>query len=113
MIAIRLSPVIVTQVPPCISWLNRDMMSPAAAALASSSEGPSNITKVTKTPTTRKAQSLTMDSVAIASIMPSWCSVASIWRVPNRMAKAASASATNSAESVRIGALVKVPSYCR
>ena len=28
--------------------------------------------------------------IAIASIRPSWCSVASIWRVPKAMAKAAS-----------------------
>ena len=50
-------------------------------------------------PTTRKAISLTTDSVATASIMPSWCSVASAWRVPNRMAKTAIAKATNRATS--------------
>ena len=36
-----------------------------------SASGPSNITKVTNTPTARKATSLTIDSVAIASISPS------------------------------------------
>ena len=36
-----------------------------------------NIQKVTKMPTARKATSLTMDSLAIASIRPCWCSVAS------------------------------------
>ena len=51
--------------------------------------------KVTKTPTARKATSLTIDSAAIASIRPCWCSVASMWRVPNSTAKVAIASATN------------------
>ena len=54
-------------------------------------------------PTARKANSLTIDSVAIASIKPSWCSVASIWRVPNSTAKVAIDSATNSAISPSTG----------
>ena len=39
--------------------------------LANSATGPSNIQKVTNTPTATKATSLTIDSVAIASIRPS------------------------------------------
>ena len=42
-----------------------------AAPSPSSAPGPSNIQKVTKTPTARKATSLTIDSVATASIKPS------------------------------------------
>ena len=61
------------------------------------------MTKVTNTPTARKAISLTIDSAAIASIKPSWCSVASVWRVPNSTAKVAIASATNSATSPSSG----------
>ena len=63
-------------------------------ACANSESGPSNIQNVTNTPTPTKATSLTIDSVAIASINPSWCSVASIWRVPKRTAKIAIATAT-------------------
>ena len=62
-----------------------------------------NIQKVTKMPTARKATSLTMDSVAIASIRPCWCSVASAWRVPNSTANTAIASITISAMSPMIG----------
>ncbi len=61
--------------------------------------GPSNIQKVTKTPTARKATSLTMDSAAMASIRPCWCSVVSICRVPNSTANAAIERATKSAMS--------------
>ena len=60
-------------------------------------------------PTARKANSLTIDSVAIASIKPSWCSVASIWRVPNSTAKVAIDSATNSAMSPSSGCVTPVP----
>ena len=42
-----------------------------ACAISSSAPGPPNIQKVTKMPTARKANSLTIDSVAIASINPS------------------------------------------
>ena len=63
-------------------------------AWPNNANGPSNIQKVTNTPTPTKATSLTSDSVAIASIRPSWCSVASIWRVPNRTAKIAIETAT-------------------
>jgi hypothetical protein len=48
---------------------------------------------------------------AIAATMPWWCSVASMWRVPNRMAKTVSTSAANSAVSARIGAL-SMPAFC-
>ena len=49
-----------------------------------------------------------IDSVAIASIRPSWRSVASIWRVPNNMAKAAIVSATNRARSPNGGSIAPV-----
>ena len=62
-----------------------------------------NIQNVTKAPAARKATSLTMDSVATASIRPCWCSVASVWRVPNSTANAAIASVTISAMSPMIG----------
>jgi hypothetical protein len=51
---------------------------------------PSYIQNVTKRPTAMKASSFTTDSKAIAATSPSWRSVASRWRVPNRMVKAAS-----------------------
>ena len=44
---------------------------PGRARAANSATGPPNIQKVTKMPTARKATSLTIDSVAIASISPS------------------------------------------
>ena len=72
-------------------------------ALVNSATGPSNMKKVTNTPTVTNATSLTSDSVAIARMSPSWCSVASMWRVPNRTANAAIASATNSAMSPSTG----------
>ena len=50
----------------------------------------------TKAPTPTKASSFTIDSTAIARIMPSWCSVVSMCRVPNRMAKMPMVSTTNS-----------------
>jgi len=46
------------------------------------------------TPTATNATSFTSDSSATARIMPWWCSVASICRVPNRIANSASSSAT-------------------
>ena len=52
------------------------------------------------TPTATNATSFTSDSSATARIMPWWCSVASICRVPNAMANTASSSATYSAGSV-------------
>ena len=56
-------------------------------------------------PTARNATSLTIDSVAIASISPSWCSVASMWRVPNSTANSAIASATRQAISPSTGCI--------
>ena len=56
-------------------------------------------------PTARKASSLTIDSKAIAATMPSWRSLASMWRVPNRIANKASASAIHNAVSPRMGAV--------
>ena len=80
-------------------------MSGRSIAWVNSAAGPSNIQNVTNTPTARKAMSFTSDSAATASIRPSWCSVASIWRVPNSTAKAAIDSATNSAMSPTTGML--------
>ena len=77
-----------------------------------SSDG-SNIQKVTKKPTARKATSLTMDSAATANISPCWCSVASAWRVPNSTANTAIASVTISAMSPMIGILEKAWSSLR
>ena len=50
--------------------------------------------------------SFTTDSVAMASIRPSWCSVASTWRVPNSTANSAIESATSSEMSPKkVGAV--------
>src|SRR5438477_526375 len=73
-------------------------------ARSASSTGP-NIQNVTNAPAAIKATSFTMDSVATASIRPCWCSVASVWRVPNSTAKAAIAKVTVSAMSPTIGIL--------
>ena len=54
-------------------------------------------------PTARNASSFTSDSNAIAATMPSWCSAASRWRVPNAMVNAARISATPSAVSCSTG----------
>ena len=51
-------------------------------------------------PIATKASSFTSDSSAIASTMPRWCSVASMRRVPNRIANTASISAMYSAGSL-------------
>ena len=59
--------------------------------------------KVTNTPTARNASSFTRDSNAIAATMPSWCSAASRWRVPNTMVNAARIRATQSAVSCSTG----------
>ena len=75
-------------------------------------------------PTATKASSFTSDSNAIASITPSWCSVASSWRVPNRAANRAISSATPNAGSayqagcealapVSTSMLVPTALYCR
>ena len=50
----------------------------------------------TKAPTATKASSLTSDSTAMARIMPSWCSVVSMCRVPNRMANTPMVTTTSS-----------------
>ena len=64
-----------------------------------------NIQNVTNAPAAVNATSFTIDSVATASIKPCWCSVASVWRVPNSTANAAIASATIRAISPMIGIL--------
>ena len=64
----------------------RGLVAPACA----SSPRPPKSPQTTKAPTARKATSLTTDSTAMARISPSCCSVGSIRRVPNAMAKAAS-----------------------
>ena len=78
-------------------------------AASISALGPPYIQKVTKMPTARNANSLTIDSVAIASIRPSWCSVASIWRVPNSTANIAIANATNNEMSPNSGRMPPLP----
>ena len=55
--------------------------------------------RTANTPTVTKASNLTTDSKAMASITPSWCSVASRRRVPKSMAKIAISRATQSAVS--------------
>ncbi len=50
-----------------------------------------------------KATSLNSDSNATAATMPSWRSVISIWRVPNRMAKTISNNATKNVVSIQNG----------
>ena len=85
---------VVERRPP--SWFERSSAcsSGTASARAQMSAMPSKRPQVTKAPTARKATSLTADSKAIAATMPSCRSARSRWRVPNTMAKAASASAT-------------------
>ena len=71
----------------------------AAAELRTSlisSLGPPKKKNETAMPTARNAASLTIDSTATARISPSWCSVASACRVPNRIAKIASRTVTMS-----------------
>ena len=72
----------------------------SAAVAPTPSPGPSANT--TNRPTARKASSLTHDSKAMAATIPSWCSLASMWRVPNRMAKIAMPTAVRNAASTRI-----------
>ena len=64
------------------------------AARENRSPKPSNNPKVTNTPTATKASSFTSDSRATAATRPSWRSVASRWRVPKRIVKAAISRAT-------------------
>ncbi len=59
-------------------------------------------------PTAMKAPSLTMDSKATAATIPSCRSLASRWRVPNRMVNAANTSATMKAVSCQNGRLTEV-----
>ncbi len=103
------SSVIAAIMPKLVSEVSTAAVSGRAKALANSAAGPSNILKVTKAPTATKATSLTTDSTATASIRPCWCSVASMWRVPNSTAKAASESATNSGGSPSIGCTGPAP----
>ena len=58
--------------------------------------------KVIKIPTALKANNLTIDSKAMAATIPSCRSVASIWRVPNKIEKAAITMATEKALSFHI-----------
>ncbi len=95
----------VTQLVPSTPPANRRCSSGSVATLAASSLIPPKAPQVTKTPTARNAISLTTDSNAIARIMPSWCSVASIWRVPNRIANRARIRDAISAVSLHGGRL--------
>ena len=70
-------------------------------AACNRSQGPSNITNITVSPISENASSLTRDSIAMARIRPSWCSVASVCRVPKMAAKAASTSVTKKEMSDR------------
>ena len=103
MIATNDSSVVASKVPNGGSRMKMPAVLECCAAASNSAPGPPNIQNVTKMPTARKANSLTIDSVATASIKPSWCSVASIWRVPNSTAKVAIDIATNSAMSPSTG----------
>ena len=113
--ALRMSAGSAHSTMPTRNWRGRHTMAAAASSVekrkfalarsprlprrvaARSGAGPSSSTA--NTPTATKASSLTSDSNAMASITPSWCSVASSRRVPNRMAKSAMSSATHSAVS--------------
>ena len=53
------------------SRVNKAAVCGCIFAASNSAPGPPNIQKVTKMPTARNANSLTIDSVAIASIKPS------------------------------------------
>ena len=59
-------------------------------------------------PTARNATSFTSDSKAIAATMPSWRSVASRWRVPNRIVNIARTRAIQNAGSLPIGTEVEI-----
>ncbi len=59
---------------------------------------PSRVVRA-NTATSNSATSLNNDSAAIATTMPGWCSVASIPRVPNRMANTDNVSAIRSVVS--------------
>jgi len=72
---------------------------PAPAATRVPMPPPPGRCRIASAPIATNASSLTSDSSAIASTIPRWCSVASIRRVPNRIAKAASSSATYRAGS--------------
>ena len=63
--------VIATIVPSIGSRVSTAAVFGCSNARANSATGPSNIQNVTNTPTATKATSLTIDSVAIASIKPS------------------------------------------
>ena len=58
------------KVPNCVLPASTAAAAGFSCALATRSHGPSNITKVTNTPTVTNATSLTIDSVAIARISP-------------------------------------------
>ena len=97
----RLRNVTVAQKPKFGSEANSCCTSACPAARSRNGPKPPNTENTTKMPTVRNAASLTMDSAATATISPSWCSVASMWRVPNSTAKAAIASAITRAVSMR------------
>ena len=63
------------------------------------STGPSKIANRQNRPMITNATSLMKDSKLTASISPDWCSVASIWRVPNSSVKIAIRVATTRAMS--------------
>ena len=71
MIATNDKSVVTTSVSNGASCANRLAVTGCCRAASNSALGPPNIQNVTKMPTARKANSLTIDSVAIASINPS------------------------------------------
>ena len=71
MIATNDSSVVAISVSNGGSRVNRLAVCELCRAASNSAPGPPNIQKVTKMPTARNANSLTIDSVAIASIKPS------------------------------------------
>ena len=73
------------------------------STVAARSPGPSNIHHTTNGPTARMAASFTINSKAIAIIMPRCCSLTCTWRTPNRMVKTAISSATMKAVSYHTG----------
>ncbi len=96
MIAVKAIRVCATKLPgmPCAVTV------PAACSTRSAMPPLPGKCSIANMPIARNASSFTSDSSATASTMPRWCSVASIWRVPNRMANSASSAATYSAGSV-------------
>ncbi len=94
--------VIASQLPLGASVVSAGLWTVRSTAAARSA-GPSNRPQTTNGPTASRAASFTIDSKAIASIMPRCCSLACTWRTPNRMVKTAISRATMKAVSYHTG----------